>query len=97
MTDEVRTIDEAGEIRTEKRPRTTFEMIGLTVSTKIMFKNQPNEFAVVSDSKNQVKYKGEGKAISISSLAEKLVREAGAKVTATALCIFTLQANGFLI
>ena len=63
------TID--GEKQTVRRPNTTFEMIGLKKGDKILFENNPDEWAIVEDTKNQISFKGQPKtAISNVSSAK---------------------------
>lgn len=53
-----------------RRPNTTFEMIGLKKGTKILFENDPNEWAIVKDAKNQISYKGQTPT-AISNISNK--------------------------
>lgn len=53
------TID--GEKKTIRRPNTTFAMIGLKKGDKIYLDNNPEDWATVEDSKNQISFKGQPK------------------------------------
>lgn len=64
------TITVNGKKQTMRRPNTTFEMIGLKKGTKILFENDPDEWAIVKDDKNQVSYKGQVQT-AISNVSNK--------------------------
>ena len=60
-----------GEKQTIRRPNTTFEMIGLKKGDKILFENNPDDWAIIEDAKNQISFKGQPKtAISNVSSAK---------------------------
>ncbi|MBO7559692.1 MAG: GIY-YIG nuclease family protein [Alphaproteobacteria bacterium] len=56
--------------QTIKRPNTTFSMIGLKKGTKILFENDPKEWAIVKNDKNQISYKGQPQT-AISNVSNK--------------------------
>ncbi len=61
-----------GKKQTIRRPNTTFAMIGLKKGTKIFYKNDPNDYAIVEDDKNNVSYKGRPKTAISNISNEKL-------------------------
>ncbi len=59
-----------GEKQIIRRPNTTFAMIGLKKGTKIFYKNNPDDYAIVEDDKNHVSYKGQQKT-AISNISNE--------------------------
>ena len=55
----------------EKKANFTFEMVGIPVGSKLIFKKDPSVVCVTKDDRNQVEYKG--KTYSLSGLAKKLL------------------------
>lgn len=72
-TEVVEKVTDSGEVRLERTPQTTFEMIGLPKGSQIFFKNDKKFSAITLDNKNQVEYNG--KKYSVSPLALKLYNE----------------------
>lgn len=64
------TITVNGKKQTMRRPNTTFEMLGLKKGTKILFENNPDDWAIVKDNKNQISFKGKP-ATTISNVSNK--------------------------
>lgn len=58
---EVAPVTIGGDRQTIRRPNTTFEMIGLKKGDKILMENNPDNWAIVADAKNQISYMGQPK------------------------------------
>lgn len=58
VTEVIETTSTTGEKQSKRMPNTTFEMVGIPVSSTIFFENDPLKPAMVKDNINKVEYKG---------------------------------------
>lgn len=69
VTEVIETTTSTGEKQSKRMPNTTFEMVGITVGSRIFFENNPDKAATVKDNINKVEFNG--KTYTLSQLASE--------------------------